>query len=217
MQKLRRPLSLLGVCAVIILGSGLYLFRSNPEVGAAPSVQSLQAQLAERDRIIAELRTSKGISSSPDLQPGEAAPQEVRPMEDQERLSSDALDIQARLESTLQRIEHRLALLEERLVRAKVVRKTLEEREAEKKGTEWYYGRSREDLNAANQEVRRIASQLNVPEAVTKLSPAEAISDPRYQIYRPYFKARIAAKEAESFVDAAMKRLADIDLEGLGF
>jgi hypothetical protein len=214
MLKLRSPLFLLSLCAVIIVGSGLYLLRRSPEVGAAPSVQSLQAQLAERDRIIAELRTSKATSSSLDLQAGEAAPETVPPMEDQASLSSDALAIQARLESTLQRIERRLALLEERLVRAKIVRKTLEEREAEKKGTEWYYGRSREDLNAANQEVRRIASQLNVPEAVTKLSPAEAISDPRYQIYRPYFKARIAAKEAESFVDAAMKHLADIALEG---
>lgn len=113
----------------------------------------------------------------------------------------------------MQRLDERIGQLEERLLRGKLVRMTPEQRDVASKGTLLHYGRFQEELNKANQEVRLIASRLNVPEAVTKISPSEALSDPRYEIYRPYFKARIAAKQAEMVVDSAMREIARISLE----
>jgi hypothetical protein len=62
---------------------------------------------------------------------------------------------------------------------------------------------ARQRLDSANAQVRRLALSLNVPQPIAELIPDDAVSDPRYAVYRPYFEARIEAAFAQRVVSAA--------------
>jgi hypothetical protein len=178
--------------AVVIplIGSGVIFFIA--ECLSHSNAKS-EAQLEERDRVIAELRGKQAASVNP-AQSGKHT------MQTNEGFSSapDNSVMRQKMEALALRVELRLTRLENQIKQAGLVPLTRQENKEEIARLTRVLDEARRQLDAANQEVSRLA--LSIPEAVRKLSPSEAIDHPRYQSYRRYFAARVAEGYARNLV-----------------
>jgi hypothetical protein len=119
-------------------------------------------------------------------------------------------EAQKRLDASADRIEQRLSKLEQELKQARLIPLTKEENELELQRANEVLGEVRARLAREKKEADRLALALHVPEAVMKLSPNDAINEPRYQYYRAYFEAKIAAGYTEGLVAASEQSIAHL-------
>ncbi|MDB6174930.1 MAG: hypothetical protein JWL59_4241 [Chthoniobacteraceae bacterium] len=205
-----RPITVAALCICAIAITSLYLLHDSS--GSEQEVHFLKMQLAERERVIAELRDRQAYNAAAFPRENPAGRQEV------DINSTVAPDVgiaaaQQRLETMIQRMEERMAQLERHLKQARLIPFTRAEHEAELLSATETLMRVRDRLQSENEEARRLSIALGVPEMLTKLPPHEALNDPRYQRYRAYFAARISAGYTQSLVSASEDAIARFVVE----
>lgn len=203
------------VLCLCILAAAFYFVSDHSKTDA--TTRGLRTELAERDRIIAELRHGEHSSNPPNVLRADPSPAHAAETNSVQRETADLAAAQARLEAVAKRMEERLTQLEKQMKQARLIPMTPQEREAELRKAKEYLARAHDQLDTQTAEVRRQEILLSVPDAVKKLPPHEAASDPLYQGYRAYFGAKIQAGYAQSLVTATENEIAQFLVKGARF